>query len=53
MSKPHVKPITEDEFAELSAGGKYIEGKPLPMKRGDTHWVEVIAPQSAKGVEPT
>jgi hypothetical protein len=44
--KPSVRPITEQKFAELSAGGKYKEGKPLPMKVGETYWVEVIPPTS-------
>lgn len=46
--KPHVSPITEPKFAELSAGGKYIEGKPLPMKDGNTYWVEVICDKDGK-----
>lgn len=46
--KPSVTPITAAKFAELIVGGKYIEGKPLPMKDGNTHWLEVIPPTHAK-----
>lgn len=50
--KLRVVPITQAKFAELSAGGKYKEGKPLPMKCGETYWLEVL-PTSAKLGEPS
>ena len=40
--KPRVRQIDEAKFKELSAGGKYIEGRPLPMRVGGVYLVEVL-----------
>jgi len=47
--KPRVRQIDEAKFKELSAGGKYIEGKPLPMRMGSVYLVEVL-PTAAQRV---